>query len=180
MPRRCPKGQYSPRRGAAGQFEGSKGVVNAVDVPRSRIKVLESSAVSASAADCSPRLNEKGRNKKKEEEREREREREGSVEGRNKQKAEVRGQRSRRRVFYSFTLGRFAAKNRDANSFRARNSHSKRFAFDLYRDLITKRRRGIYRVFRASIVCSLEKLRSIRMQQVDRARLAFRISIPCT
>jgi len=76
MPRRCPKGQYSPRRGAAGQFEGSKGVVNAVDVPRSRIKVLESSAVSASAADCSPRLNEKGRNKKKEEERERERERE--------------------------------------------------------------------------------------------------------
>lgn len=57
------KGQYLPPGSASTVVDaGSKGVVNVVvDVPRSRIKVLESSAVSASPADCTSGLNKRKR-----------------------------------------------------------------------------------------------------------------------
>jgi len=48
-----------------------------------------------------------------------------------------------RGVFYSFTLGRFVARNGHANSFRAYNSYSKCFALGLFRDLITKKEKRI-------------------------------------
>lgn len=126
-----------PTRRRRGWFEGSKGVVNAVSALRSRIKVLESSAASASAADCSPGLNKK-----------RERERDGDrAERRNKQKSGGAWVKITARTLLRSAVSqrKTAARTR----FARRIPISKCFAFGLFRDLITKKKRKKHAKFPA-------------------------------
>lgn len=145
---------------AKGRLEGSKGVVNAVSALRSRIKVLESSAVSASTADYSS-----GLNKKKERERDR-------VERRNKQKGWGAWVKIAARVFYSFTLGRFVAKNGHKLVSRVQFPFEVLCFWLVTRFNYKKKERNTWSFPRASIAYSLEK------REVDKV-VWDRSCIPC-